>query len=62
MYNYVLYISRLVMLQEDLRTHRKSMKRLNDRVVELERMMQSSRLYLEDIAHKLEKSGLFFSL
>ncbi|XP_060602842.1 transient receptor potential cation channel subfamily M member-like 2 [Ruditapes philippinarum] len=48
----------LVMLQEDLRTHRKSMKRLNDRVVELERMMQSSRLYLEDIAHKLEKSDV----
>ena len=33
------------------------MKRLGDRVVELERMVQSSRLYLEDIAHKLDKTG-----
>ncbi|KAL4230550.1 hypothetical protein ACF0H5_010931 [Mactra antiquata] len=48
----------LISLQEDLRTHRKSMKRLNDRVMELERMMQSSRVYLEDIAHKLEKSDV----
>lgn len=47
----------LMSLQEDLRSHRKSVKRLNDRVMELERMIQSSRLCLEDIAHKLEKSG-----
>ena len=33
------------------------MKRLGDRVVELERMVKSSRLYLEDIAHKLNKTG-----
>ena len=33
------------------------MKRLGDRVVELERMVQSSRLYLEDIAHKMDKTG-----
>ncbi|XP_052792596.1 transient receptor potential cation channel subfamily M member 2-like isoform X1 [Mya arenaria] len=46
----------LVSLQDDLRTYRKSMKRLNDRIVELERMFQSSSLCLEDIAHKLEKN------
>lgn len=44
-------------MTEDLKANRKSLKHLNDRVVELERMVQSSRLYLEDISHKLDKTG-----
>lgn len=48
----------LISLTEDLKAHRKSMKRLGDRVVELERMVQSSRLYLEDIAHKFDKTDV----
>ncbi|WAQ99063.1 TMP2L-like protein, partial [Mya arenaria] len=48
----------LLSLQEDLRRHRKGMKRLNDRMMEMENMMDSSRLYLEDIAHKQEKNDM----
>ncbi|XP_052285259.1 transient receptor potential cation channel subfamily M member-like 2 isoform X2 [Dreissena polymorpha] len=47
----------LIGLQEDLMSYRKSMKRLNDRIMELERMVSTSHVCLEDIAHKLEKSG-----
>ncbi|XP_052281701.1 transient receptor potential cation channel subfamily M member 2-like isoform X5 [Dreissena polymorpha] len=46
----------LIGLQEDLKSYRKSMKRLNDRIMELERMVSTSHVCLEDIAHKLEKS------
>ena len=45
-------------IQEDLRSNRKGIKQLSDKVVELERMIQSSRLYLEDVQHKLEKTGM----
>jgi len=33
------------------------MKRLNDRMQDVERMIDSNRLYLEDMAHKQERSG-----
>ena len=52
------FIYSLISLTEDLKAHRKSMKRMGHRVVELERMVKSSRLYLEDIAHKLDKTGI----
>ncbi|KAL3880135.1 hypothetical protein ACJMK2_032401 [Sinanodonta woodiana] len=46
----------LVNIQDDLRTQKKMNKRLNNRIVELERVIQTCRLYLEDISHKLDKS------
>lgn len=38
------------MLQEDLRRHRKGMKRLNDRMMDMERMMEANKVFLEDLA------------
>ncbi|KAJ8317915.1 hypothetical protein KUTeg_003006 [Tegillarca granosa] len=48
----------IVSIQEDLRIQKKNWKRMNDRIADLERMMQSSRLYLENISHKLDKTDV----
>jgi uncharacterized coiled-coil protein SlyX len=40
-----------------MKYQKKTIKRMTDRIVELERMIQSSRMYLENISHKLDKSG-----
>ncbi|KAL5012942.1 hypothetical protein ScPMuIL_011493 [Solemya velum] len=48
----------IVNLQDDIRQHKKNTKRLNSRVMELERMVQSSRMYLENIYHKLDKTDV----
>lgn len=46
-------------IQEDMRFQKKNMRRLNNRIVELEKIMLSSRMYLENIYHKLDKSDVF---
>ncbi|XP_076076624.1 transient receptor potential cation channel subfamily M member-like 2 isoform X3 [Mytilus galloprovincialis] len=45
-------------MQDDLRFQKKTIKRMTDRIFELERMIQSSRMYLENISHKLDKSDV----
>lgn len=48
---------RIVNLQEDMRLQKKNLKRMSDRIVELERTQGTSRMYLEHIYHKLEQQG-----
>ncbi|XP_061163971.1 transient receptor potential cation channel subfamily M member 1-like [Saccostrea echinata] len=45
-------------LQEDMRLQKKNMKRISDRIVELERTLGTSRMYLENIYHKLDKQDV----
>lgn len=45
-------------LKDDMQLQKKNIKRLSDRVVELERALQTSRIYLEDIKHMLDKSDV----
>lgn len=48
---------RITNLQEDMRLQKKNLKRMSDRIVELERTHGTSRMYLEHIYHKLEQQG-----
>jgi uncharacterized coiled-coil protein SlyX len=52
-----IFVYRITNLQEDMRLQKKNMKRMSDRIVELERTLGSSRMYLENIYHKLDKQG-----
>ncbi|XP_071134130.1 transient receptor potential cation channel subfamily M member-like 2 [Mytilus edulis] len=45
-------------LQDDMRFQRKTMRQMTDRIMELDRMMHSSRMYLESISHKLDKNDV----
>ncbi|XP_022323165.2 transient receptor potential cation channel subfamily M member-like 2 isoform X2 [Crassostrea virginica] len=45
-------------LQEDMRLQKKNLKRMSDRIVELERTLGTSRMYLENISHKLDKQDV----
>ncbi|OWF47104.1 Transient receptor potential cation channel trpm [Mizuhopecten yessoensis] len=46
-------------IQEDMNFQKKNMRLLNNRIVELEKIMLSSRMYLENIYHKLDKTDVF---
>lgn len=48
----------IVNLQEDMRLQKKNLKRMSDRIVELERTQGTSRMYLEHIYHKLEQQDV----
>ncbi|KAH3781577.1 transient receptor potential cation channel subfamily M member-like 2 isoform X2 [Dreissena polymorpha] len=48
----------LLVLQDDLKRQKKGIKLVTEHMVEIERMMQSHRLYLEDLGHKQGKNEL----
>ncbi|KAK3100144.1 hypothetical protein FSP39_015318 [Pinctada imbricata] len=45
-------------IQDDMRFQKKNIKRLNERILELERTISTSRMYLESIFHKLDKTDV----
>ncbi|KAK3100700.1 hypothetical protein FSP39_023943 [Pinctada imbricata] len=45
-------------VHEDMRLQKKNMKRINERILELERTMHASRMYLESIFHKMDKTDV----